>query len=158
MVTTAVTTPGQVGEPRFNLVLPPAGESLTSNVAPRSTPELTSLHVLKRDRRKGEEGNAVEEVEPGVRRVIKRQRGTWKKKRRLICRDGAGNSGLRNHLQRWRRAGREKQSQPKRAGVERGYLPENETESTLVFHVSLCRSLGLKCCSSRERKKRKKAN
>lgn len=100
----------------------------------------------------------VEEVEPGMRRVIKRQRGTWKKKRRLICRDGAGNSGLRNHLQRWRRAGREKQSRPKRAGVERAYLPENETESTLVFHVSLRRSLGLKCCSSQERKKRKKAN
>lgn len=107
---------------------------MTSNVAPRSAPELTSLHVLKRERRKGEEGNAVEEVEPGVRRVIKRQRGTWKKKRRLICRDGAGNSGLRNHLQRWQRAGREKQSQPKRAGVERGYLPENE--KALWFFMS----------------------
>lgn len=73
-----------------------------------------------------------------------------------LSRDGAGNSGLRNHLRRWRRAGREKQSQPKRASVERGYLPENETESTFVFRVSLLRSLGLKCCRSREREERKR--
>lgn len=142
---------------RLNSVAPPAGESLNSKMPLRPALKLASLHVLKWDR-EGEEGNVVEEVEPRIRGVIKRQRGTWRKKRRLICRDGAGNSGLRNHLQRWQRARREKQSQPKRAGVERGYLPENETESTLVFHVSWRRSLGLKCCSSQERKKRKKEN
>lgn len=52
-------------------------------------------------------------------------------------RDGAGNSGLRNHLRWWRRAGREKQSQPRRASVERGYLPENETESAFRFSCLL---------------------
>lgn len=52
---------------------------------------------------------------------------------------------MRNHLQWWRRAGREKQSQFKRASVEGGYLPENETESIFVFLVSL----RLKGCRSR---------
>lgn len=61
---------------------------------------------------------------------------------------------MRNHLRRWRRAGGEKQSQPERAGVERGYLPENETEST--FLVSSLRSLRLKCCGSEEREERKR--
>lgn len=66
------------------------------------------------------------------------------KEESYLWRDGAGNSGLRNHLRRWRRAGREKQSQPKRASVERGYLPENETESAFAFLVSLLCPLGLK--------------
>lgn len=61
-----------------------------------------------------------------------------------LWRDGAGNSGLRNHFQLWWRAGREKQSQLKRASVERGYLPENEPESAFVFLVSLLSSHRLK--------------
>lgn len=73
-----------------------------------------------------------------------------------LWRDGAGNSGLRNHLRRWRRAGREKQSEPKRASVERGYLPENETESAFVFLVSLFCPLGLKSRRSLEREKRER--
>lgn len=73
-----------------------------------------------------------------------------------LSRDEAGNRGLRNNLRRWRRAGREKQSQPERASVERGYLPENETEST--FLVSSLRSLGLECCGRREREDRRRSD
>lgn len=109
--------------------------------------------MLNLDRRKGEEGE-VEEVEPGTRGVIKRH--MEEEEESYLSRDGAGNSGLRNRLRRWWRAGREKQSQPKRASVERGYLPENESESTFVFRVSLLRSLGLKCCRSRHREERKR--
>lgn len=56
-------------------------------------------------------------------------RGTWTRKWSL----GAGDSSVWNHLKQGREPGREKQSQAERTSVEGGYLPENETESTLVF-------------------------
>lgn len=66
-----------------------------------------------------------------AKRHMKEEEGSF------LSRDGAGNNGLRNNLRRWQREEREKQSRLKRPSVERGYLPENETESAFVFLVSL---------------------
>ncbi len=111
--------------------------------------------MLNLDGRKEEEESGVEEGGDGewgdhqeAKRHMKEQEESY------LWRDGAGNSGLRNHLRRRRRAGREKQSQPKRASVKRGYLPENETESAFVLLVSSLCPLGLKSCRSWDREER----
>lgn len=78
---------------------------------------------IKNKKKGWEERNVCAEVEPGVEEAIKRRRGTWKWKEgggSYLPRDGEGNSGLRNHLRRCWRAGREKQSRLKRGSVERG--------------------------------------
>lgn len=81
---------------------------------------------MRRGEDRGGEGGVGQEA----KRHMKEEEESY------LWRDGAGNSGLRNNLQWWQRAGREKQSQLKRASVERGYLPENETESVFVFPSS----------------------
>lgn len=96
------------------------------------------------------------EVEPVLRRSSRSKEAHARGKRGLICGE------MEQEIVVWGiicgggwREGREKQSQLKKASVERGYLPENETESSFRFSCLLCTprprpTLGLKGCRSHE--------